>query len=100
MKGKVKEQWGKLTDDLDVIAGKQDQREGRLQALWLCKRPGAERDKRLVRSSNLVISDRGFARAGPLPLKAITTGTALGGIDGGEEVRARGIPTMEGCWWT
>ena len=32
MKGKVKEQWGKLTDDdLDVIAGQQDQLEGRLQ---------------------------------------------------------------------
>jgi hypothetical protein len=31
IKGKVKEQWGKLTDDdLDVIAGKQDQLEGRL----------------------------------------------------------------------
>jgi len=30
--GKVKEQWGKLTDDdLDVIAGKHDQLEGRLQ---------------------------------------------------------------------
>ncbi len=28
----MKEQWGKLTDDdLDVIAGKQDQLEGRLQ---------------------------------------------------------------------
>ena len=32
VKGKVKEQWGKLTDDdLDVIAGKQDQLEGKLQ---------------------------------------------------------------------
>ncbi|MDA9426033.1 MULTISPECIES: CsbD family protein [Bradyrhizobium] len=32
MKGKVKEQWGDLTDDdLDVISGKQDQLEGRLQ---------------------------------------------------------------------
>jgi uncharacterized protein YjbJ (UPF0337 family) len=32
MKGKIKEQWGKLTDDdLDVIDGKQDQLEGRLQ---------------------------------------------------------------------
>jgi uncharacterized protein YjbJ (UPF0337 family) len=32
MKGKVKEHWGKLTDDdLDVINGKQDQLEGRLQ---------------------------------------------------------------------
>jgi uncharacterized protein YjbJ (UPF0337 family) len=32
VKGKVKEQWGKLTDDdIDVINGKQDQLEGRLQ---------------------------------------------------------------------
>jgi uncharacterized protein YjbJ (UPF0337 family) len=32
VKGRLKEQWGKLTDDdLDVIAGKQDQLEGRLQ---------------------------------------------------------------------
>ena len=32
MKGKVKEQWGKLTDDhLDVIAGKRDQLVGRIQ---------------------------------------------------------------------
>ncbi|WP_028604076.1 CsbD family protein [Ottowia thiooxydans] len=31
-KGKVKEQWGKLTDDdLDVIAGKRDQFIGKLQ---------------------------------------------------------------------
>ena len=31
-KGKVKEQWGKLTDDdLDVIAGKRDQMIGKLQ---------------------------------------------------------------------
>ncbi|MEO6445284.1 MAG: CsbD family protein [Gemmatimonadaceae bacterium] len=32
LKGKVKEQWGKLTDDdLDVVAGKRDQLVGRLQ---------------------------------------------------------------------
>jgi uncharacterized protein YjbJ (UPF0337 family) len=32
LKGKVKEQWGKLTDDdLDVIAGKRDQLLGRIQ---------------------------------------------------------------------
>jgi uncharacterized protein YjbJ (UPF0337 family) len=32
MKGKIKEQWGKLTDDdLDVIDCRQDQLEGRLQ---------------------------------------------------------------------
>ena len=31
-KGKVKEQWGRLTDDeLDVIAGKRDQLTGKLQ---------------------------------------------------------------------
>jgi uncharacterized protein YjbJ (UPF0337 family) len=31
-KGKVKEQWGKLTDDdLTFIAGKRDQLEGRIQ---------------------------------------------------------------------
>ena len=32
MKGSVKQKWGKLTDDdLDVIAGKQDQLAGRIQ---------------------------------------------------------------------
>jgi uncharacterized protein YjbJ (UPF0337 family) len=32
VKGKVKEQWGKLTDDdLDVIAGKRQQLLGRIQ---------------------------------------------------------------------
>jgi uncharacterized protein YjbJ (UPF0337 family) len=31
-RGKVKEQWGKLTDDdLDVVAGKRDQLEGKIQ---------------------------------------------------------------------
>jgi uncharacterized protein YjbJ (UPF0337 family) len=32
LKGKVREAWGKLTDDdMDVIAGKRDQLAGRLQ---------------------------------------------------------------------
>ena len=32
LKGKVKEQWGRLTeDDLDVIAGRRDQLLGRIQ---------------------------------------------------------------------
>lgn len=32
LKGKVKEQWGKLTDDdLDVVAGRRDQLAGKLQ---------------------------------------------------------------------
>ena len=39
-KGKVKEQWGKLTDDdFDVIAGKRDQLLGRIQ-----ERHGVSRD--------------------------------------------------------
>ena len=40
LKGKVKEQWGKLTDDdFDVIAGKRDQLLGRIQ-----ERHGISRD--------------------------------------------------------
>ena len=41
LKGTIKEQWGKLTDDdLDVIAGRRDQLEGRLQ-----ERYGYAKDK-------------------------------------------------------
>jgi len=41
VKGKVKEQWGKLTDDdFDVIAGKRDQLLGRIQ-----ERHGISRDE-------------------------------------------------------
>jgi len=41
VKGKVKEQWGKLTDDdLDRIAGKRDQLEGKIQ-----ERYGLEKDR-------------------------------------------------------
>jgi uncharacterized protein YjbJ (UPF0337 family) len=41
LKGKAKEQWGKLTDDdLDVIAGRRDQLEGKLQ-----ERYGYAKDK-------------------------------------------------------
>ena len=40
-KGKVKEQWGKLSDDdLDQIAGKRDQLEGKIQ-----ERYGIEKDR-------------------------------------------------------
>jgi uncharacterized protein YjbJ (UPF0337 family) len=40
-KGNVKEQWGKLTDDdLDEIAGKRDQLEGKIQ-----ERYGIEKDR-------------------------------------------------------
>ena len=35
VKGSVKEQWGKLTDDdLDVVAGKRDQLSGKIQAAY------------------------------------------------------------------
>jgi uncharacterized protein YjbJ (UPF0337 family) len=41
LKGKIKEQWGKLTDDdFDVIAGKRDQLLGRIQ-----ERHGISRDE-------------------------------------------------------
>ncbi|MCS4510844.1 CsbD family protein [Xylophilus ampelinus] len=43
-KGKVKEQWGKLTDDdLDVIEGKRDQLLGRLQERHGLNKDEAER---------------------------------------------------------
>ena len=69
MKGKVKEQWGKLTDDdLDVIAGKQDQLEGRTPTeIRLRERSGPQGNRRLVRSADLVSEgkapgERGFYR--------------------------------------
>jgi uncharacterized protein YjbJ (UPF0337 family) len=43
-KGKVKEQWGKLTDDdLDVISGKRDQLVGRIQERYGVARDEAEK---------------------------------------------------------
>jgi uncharacterized protein YjbJ (UPF0337 family) len=44
VKGKVKEQWGRLTDDdLDVIAGKRDQLLGRIQERHGIAKDEAER---------------------------------------------------------
>jgi uncharacterized protein YjbJ (UPF0337 family) len=43
-KGKVREQWGKLTDDdVDVIAGKRDQLLGRIQKRYGVAKDEAER---------------------------------------------------------
>jgi uncharacterized protein YjbJ (UPF0337 family) len=43
-KGKVKEQWGRLSDDsLDVIAGKRDQLAGKLQESYGITKDEAER---------------------------------------------------------
>jgi len=42
-KGRVKTQWGKLTDDnLDVIAGKRDELSGKLQSLYGISKDEAE----------------------------------------------------------
>ncbi|MDO9402786.1 MAG: CsbD family protein [Polaromonas sp.] len=52
-KGKVKEQWGKLTDDdLDVIAGKRDQLLGRIQERHGITREEAEQQVTSWKESN------------------------------------------------
>jgi uncharacterized protein YjbJ (UPF0337 family) len=53
IKGKVKEQWGKLTDDdLDVIGGKRDQLLGRIQQRHGVAKDEAERQVDTFESSN------------------------------------------------
>jgi uncharacterized protein YjbJ (UPF0337 family) len=43
-KGKMKEQWGKLTDDdLDIAAGKRDQLSGRIQERYGIAKDDADR---------------------------------------------------------
>lgn len=45
LRGKVREQWGKLTDDdLDVIAGKRDQLIGKVQERYGKARDVAEQE--------------------------------------------------------
>jgi uncharacterized protein YjbJ (UPF0337 family) len=44
VKGKVKEQWGRLTDDdIDIIAGKRDQLIGKIQEQYGISKDEAER---------------------------------------------------------
>lgn len=44
LKGKVREKWGKLTDDeLDVIAGKRDQLLGKVRERYGLKKEQAEK---------------------------------------------------------
>ena len=44
IKGNVKEQWGKLTDDqLDVIAGKRDHLAGKIQETYGLSKDAAEK---------------------------------------------------------
>ena len=52
-KGKVKEQWGKLTDDdLDVIDGQRDQLVGRIQERQGIARDEAERQVKTSETDN------------------------------------------------
>ena len=52
-KGKVKEQWGKLTDDdLTQLEGNQDQLAGRIQERYGIAKEEAERQVREFRTKN------------------------------------------------
>jgi uncharacterized protein YjbJ (UPF0337 family) len=54
MKGKVREKWGKLTDDdLDVIGGKKDQLVGRLRERYGQKQEEAEQALKEFEDSHL-----------------------------------------------
>ena len=65
LKGKVKEQWGKLTDDdLDVIAGRRDQLLGRIQQRHGLAKDEADRQVKAFESSQ---PDFRFDERGPDP---------------------------------
>ncbi len=52
-KGKVKEQWGKLTDDdLDVVEGKRDQLVGKVQERYGHSKDDAEKQVKDWETSN------------------------------------------------
>jgi uncharacterized protein YjbJ (UPF0337 family) len=54
LKGKVKEQWGKLTDDdLTRLEGDQEQLAGRIQERYGVAKEEAERQVREFRSKNV-----------------------------------------------
>jgi len=53
LKGEMKEQWGKLTDDeIDQLEGKSDQLAGKLQERYGIARDEAERQAKDFRSRN------------------------------------------------
>lgn len=53
LKGKVKEQWGKLTDnDLTVVEGNMDQLAGRVQERYGVQRDEAEKQIKEFRKTN------------------------------------------------
>jgi len=52
LKGRVREKWGKLTDDdVDVIAGRRDQLLGKVQERYGCARDAAEKQVKEWESS-------------------------------------------------
>lgn len=55
LKGKVKVQWGKLTDDrLDVMDGKRDQLSGEIQKAYGITKDEAEKQLKAFEDSNRV----------------------------------------------
>ncbi|PUA16993.1 CsbD family protein [Glaciimonas sp. PCH181] len=53
LKGKVKAQWGKLTDDhIDVIAGKRDDLSGKIQEAYGVNKDEAEKQIKAFEESN------------------------------------------------
>jgi uncharacterized protein YjbJ (UPF0337 family) len=53
VKGKIKEQWGKLTDDeVDQLEGKSDQLAGKLQERYGIAQDEAEKQAKEFRSRN------------------------------------------------
>ncbi|WP_166261940.1 CsbD family protein [Marinobacter salicampi] len=55
LKGKVKVQWGKLTDDrLDVMDGKRDQLSGEIQQAYGITKDEAEKQLKAFEDSNRV----------------------------------------------
>ena len=54
LKGKVKEQWGKLTDnDLTIVEGNMDQLAGRVQERYGVQRDEAEKQIKEFRQRNV-----------------------------------------------
>ncbi|TXH32438.1 MAG: CsbD family protein [Rhodospirillaceae bacterium] len=53
LKGKIKQQWGKLTDDdIDVLQGKRDELAGRIQERYGIAKDEAEKQVEKFRQSN------------------------------------------------
>lgn len=53
VRGKIKEQWGKLTDDeIDQLEGKSDQLAGKIQEKYGIAKDEAERQSKEFRSTN------------------------------------------------